>query len=271
MRKSILLLAICLCISNYVFPQDLIILKKGSEIKSKVLELTQSEIKYKRFDNLDGPIISVSKADVQMIKYQNGTNDVINTNQPKQENEASEVPSRLNNKPFRIGFYADPLGFIQIGPSVGTEITIINHLIIDAHVRFTPMGLLLKTLFNDDGLGGKPDKMSGMDVGGGIKALFPSRIGGLYVGVLSEYGQLTMLFTDGSPDRERKDTFIACMASIGYKFRFPGGFYVNTGANLGAHIGLTHKWHYVDSSTWRTGDNSVDPFGMLEVALGIEF
>jgi hypothetical protein len=54
-------------------------MKNGEEIKSKVTEIGTTEIKYKKFDNPDGPLIVIPRADVLMIKYENGTKDVINS------------------------------------------------------------------------------------------------------------------------------------------------------------------------------------------------
>jgi hypothetical protein len=58
--------------------QDTIFQKNGETIKSQVIEVTQVEIKYKRFDNKTGPTYTLNKSDVTMIKYENGTKDVFN-------------------------------------------------------------------------------------------------------------------------------------------------------------------------------------------------
>lgn len=52
--------------------------RNGDELQVKVQEINLNEIKYKRYDNLEGPLISVSKAEVFMIKYENGTKEVFN-------------------------------------------------------------------------------------------------------------------------------------------------------------------------------------------------
>jgi TM2 domain-containing membrane protein YozV len=57
---------------------DLIILKSGEEIKCKVLEIGSSEIKYKKCDNIDGPTYSIIKMDVLVVKYVNGTSEIVN-------------------------------------------------------------------------------------------------------------------------------------------------------------------------------------------------
>lgn len=56
---------------------DIIILKDGQELKAKVLEIGPNEIKYKMCDNLTGPTLSKNKSEVFMIKYPNGTKDII--------------------------------------------------------------------------------------------------------------------------------------------------------------------------------------------------
>jgi len=81
---------LCLLLLGYkLFSQDLIILKNGDEIQSKVMEVLPDIIKYKKWGNQDGPVYSSNKADVFMIKYQNGTKDVFNTTQ-------TPVPSESN-------------------------------------------------------------------------------------------------------------------------------------------------------------------------------
>ena len=58
--------------------QDLLTRRNGEEIGVKILEITPELVKYRRADNLDGPLISVLKTDVFMIRYANGTREVLN-------------------------------------------------------------------------------------------------------------------------------------------------------------------------------------------------
>ena len=60
------------------FSQDMITLKTSEDIESKVLEITNTEIKYKKSDNMNGPIFTLQKSDVLMIRYENGTKDIFN-------------------------------------------------------------------------------------------------------------------------------------------------------------------------------------------------
>ncbi|PVY42195.1 hypothetical protein [Pontibacter virosus] len=62
--------------------QDVLIKRNGDELEVKVLEINLEEVKYKRFDNLEGPVISIAKSDVFMIKYENGTKVTMNEMRP---------------------------------------------------------------------------------------------------------------------------------------------------------------------------------------------
>src|SRR4051812_47852142 len=57
--------------------QDVIFLRSGEEISSNVTEVNPNEIKYKKTDNPDGPVYTALKTDVLLIKYKNGTKDIV--------------------------------------------------------------------------------------------------------------------------------------------------------------------------------------------------
>ena len=61
---------------------DIITLKNGEEKRVKVIEISTKHIKYKDCDNQEGPLISIRKKDVVMIKYINGKNEIISTPSP---------------------------------------------------------------------------------------------------------------------------------------------------------------------------------------------
>ncbi len=54
---------------------DLISFRNGNELKGKVLEINETQIKYKRCDNIDGPMMIVNKNDIAFIKYANGQSE----------------------------------------------------------------------------------------------------------------------------------------------------------------------------------------------------
>ena|SRR5258706_131157 len=63
------------------FSQDIITMKTGEDILAKISEIGPTEIKYKKFDNLDGPLYTLLKSEILMIRYENGTNNVFKEEQ----------------------------------------------------------------------------------------------------------------------------------------------------------------------------------------------
>ena len=61
-----------LSIAGKASAQDVIVKKDQSTVMSKVLEITSMEIKYKKWNNQDGPTYSISKSEVLSINYENG-------------------------------------------------------------------------------------------------------------------------------------------------------------------------------------------------------
>lgn len=73
-------LIIAVLISLSCFAQDQIIKKDGKKISCKITEIGLSEIKYYSQDNLQGPLYSIGKEQVQMIVYENGKKEMFNAN-----------------------------------------------------------------------------------------------------------------------------------------------------------------------------------------------
>lgn len=77
-------------IAGMASAQDVIVKKDQSTVISKVLEITNTEIKYKKWNNQDGPTYSIDRSEVLSINYENGevekftetTNNQQNTNVP---------------------------------------------------------------------------------------------------------------------------------------------------------------------------------------------
>lgn len=84
MKNLFLFAFLLLGISQLAFSQDLIIKKSGEEIKARVKEITPTEVRYKRFDYLDGPDFVLSPADLFMIKFENGIKQVFSEAKPAQ-------------------------------------------------------------------------------------------------------------------------------------------------------------------------------------------
>ena len=73
--KYILLFILFVCSSNIIKAQDTLSMRSGENILVKVIEVGTTEVKYKKQDNLNGPLFSILKSDLLMIKYENGTKE----------------------------------------------------------------------------------------------------------------------------------------------------------------------------------------------------
>jgi len=106
---------------------DVITFKSGDQVTARVTEITDDKIKYKRCDNLDGPVFVVNKGTVQSIRYANGVVETIvapqvNTsipNNPYENNQNKyKGPKKMHPKSIwallclLIGFFLFGLGVI---------------------------------------------------------------------------------------------------------------------------------------------------------------
>lgn len=75
----------CLLIGiNLIHAQDRITLRNGSEEVVKITEVTPTQIKYRKYDNINGPIFTKNKSEIFMIVYENGDKDVFQNVVPSQ-------------------------------------------------------------------------------------------------------------------------------------------------------------------------------------------
>ena len=64
MKQFIFSFALIFCITNISKAQDSLIMKSGEVIQAKVIEINTAEVKYKKFDNLTGPLYSILKSEL---------------------------------------------------------------------------------------------------------------------------------------------------------------------------------------------------------------
>jgi hypothetical protein len=82
MKKSISVLVLVFCASmGSIFGQDIMTLNSGEEIEVVVTEIDKNNVWYKKFSYPDGPLYSLPKSDIFMIKYPNGDKDVFGIQQ----------------------------------------------------------------------------------------------------------------------------------------------------------------------------------------------
>ena len=120
MTRKFLISCGCLVLSIFISKaQDTLVLNDGTLIKSKVIEITESTLKYKKYSNLNGPIYTIDKNQVLSIHYENGEQESFKTQQQTQRQEQEhqaqyeeqkliEVPIADNNREL-IAKYNEPM------------------------------------------------------------------------------------------------------------------------------------------------------------------
>lgn len=104
MRNSIILLGLFL-LNVISYSQDNIILRNGDEIQSKVFEITETELRYKKYSNLDGPTYTISTGKVFMIKFENGEKEVFNIDSSSDQSATND--NRLPEPEREYAFRSD--------------------------------------------------------------------------------------------------------------------------------------------------------------------
>jgi hypothetical protein len=105
MKKLIILAIATSFINGNLFSQDIITKKSSEDIKAKVIEVTSTEIKYKRFDNQNGPTFTLLKSDVLIIRYENGSKDMFNESQYNSSGNSSISDMSFRGKQDAIANY----------------------------------------------------------------------------------------------------------------------------------------------------------------------
>jgi len=242
-----------------VSAQDVITLKNGDEIKAKVTEMTSSEIKYKRFDNLDGPTVVVAKTEVFAINYENGTREVINT-----VAEDSKSTSSFNEraKP-NIGIFVNPGAAATFGPMAGIEVSA-GLFSVEAHVFFPQSGLMTTWI----GSSNIEKAEGGFGIGIAPKFYTNRTNGGFYAGAFVDYWKTKFIFPNNFAYTDL--TAVAFGTNVGYKFVFPFGLYLRTGGYIGASVS-TKRDYYEINGYYEDWSGEVDFFGFFDLTLGFNF
>lgn len=79
MKSIILTLFLLIACNSYC--QDTIKTRSGEVIIAKVLEINIKDIKYKKYSNLEGPIFTLDKKEVNNITFKNGEKEIFNYGQ----------------------------------------------------------------------------------------------------------------------------------------------------------------------------------------------
>lgn len=95
MKKLIYVSIVFLFSFTSIYAQDIVTKTNGDDLSVKILEVTQTEIKYKRFDNLDGPTFTLPINEILIIRYENGSKEVFNQQSKADLKEKKVLPEGI--------------------------------------------------------------------------------------------------------------------------------------------------------------------------------
>lgn len=267
MKNLLAFVAIFFC-AQVLSAQDNVILNSGDEFEAKILEITTNGIKYKKWNNQEGPTYTIAKEEIFKITYQNGSYDIFNktatSSGSKSDSFERIAQTPLNTTSSQMNSMRgwatsiNPLGFLQFGPMINVEYGITDNLVLNAHYRHPPFGLLTHIMHDNYSY------LDGVAVGAGVSHFWGQGQNKFYLGGFYQYHKSEAYESYKTFDRS---TVNILGTNVGYRFRFDNGLFVNTGALLGAGL---------DNYYWRDEDYSgsgteVVLFGMLELSIGYQF
>ena len=103
--------------------QDVIVKKDQTTIMSKVLEITSTVIKYKKWSNQDGPTYSIDKSEVLSINFENGEVEYFSIE--RRDPQRSDLQQNRNNN----------TGFMEVRTSIPATLKLNGHPLSAEEVR----------------------------------------------------------------------------------------------------------------------------------------
>ena len=97
-------------IISFSFSQDKIYRNNGKVIEAKVLEISSSEIKYREYDNMDGPIYVLEADRIKKIVFENGKEQKFTEDIRDPERYSGQL-----TKAIKVNFLSALYGYTEIG------------------------------------------------------------------------------------------------------------------------------------------------------------
>lgn len=110
MKKLLLSFLVLFLFSNLSFSQDKIYRQNGKIVLAKVIEIGSAEIKYKEYNNPDGPVYVLETDRIKKIVYENGKVETFSDNYKDPERYAGQ-----SDKAIKLNFLSPLYGFTEIG------------------------------------------------------------------------------------------------------------------------------------------------------------
>lgn len=110
MKKIQLIIACLFCSSTFLFAQDKIYRQNGKVVEAKIIEVGSGEIKYREFNNPNGPIYVLESDRIKKIVYENGKEEKFIDNLKDPERYAGQLKNAI-----KINFFSPLYGYTEIG------------------------------------------------------------------------------------------------------------------------------------------------------------
>ena len=187
--------------SNMIKAQDTLSMRSGENMLVKVIEVGTSEVKYRKLDNLNGPIFSILKSDLLTIKYENGTKDDFSSVK-KEENNFSGYDPYIQGKNDAQRYYKGDKNagtiilisniipfFLAIIPSLGFYIVNSSKIPKDENLNYPSISLMQNEKYaNSYRQEAKKIKNQKIWKNFGVGVLLGMTVGTLVVGVVGGGG-----------------------------------------------------------------------------------
>jgi hypothetical protein len=249
-----------LLFGSAVTAQDILYTASGNKIQGKVTEINTTAIKYKDFTNIEGPTYVISKTDVVLIEFANGTTQVINAN-PTSVSPAKAEPMPVYNpkesakepekkiKPLTIYYLNPNMLSINALALANGDIT----LIYDREILNNKLGITVLGGYNfNSRMGGlnlliadsKSNAKKNYDIGLGIN-YFPKNTKRVqyFVGFLGKYMSYDYKNVIDTTNNQlkyasAKGSQLALMLTNGWLFRISPSFNFKFFGSFGAPINM---------------------------------
>lgn len=293
--KRLFILSTLIFVAASAYAQDIIYLKDGSTVKAKISEINDGDVKYKRFDNPEGPTYTISRDRAEKVVFENGVEEILaSENAPAQKSGEYSKASWYNpakwtaRYPVGLSPYVDLGGIMFMGPHVGAGIRW-RQIQLDGFFKAATPGLLNNEYFcwdsmkvsEEDSRRARTTNYSGGGGGITLKVLFPVGDNGLtfHAGVLNEWCY-TELHNDGWASKRsryeeqiRHEDTVASGLGGGVSWRSGNGLYFQAGIYLGLIVADESTDIRYDDSDWRfnwDNDNWNYFYGTVELTIGYD-
>ena len=145
-RAFLAILLLLFLIGNFISGQDIIVKKNGDEIKAKIDQVLDLEIRYHKFENLSGPVYSIAKSEIFMIKYENGTKDVFATQSEQAVSKPQQTPKvSFTSRDINSARTGAILNYALIAPILvlGTLSAVTSNTDVDTSTGFGILGTVV--------------------------------------------------------------------------------------------------------------------------------